>query len=412
MRTMKWIQRKRSSLGVIVVVGLIIFLFSKCLDSKKEVITDAKGRQYAGAEACQSCHKNIYDSFLHTAHFNTSRAATEESVKGTFNTDSSFYSYSLYNRVFMEKKSNLLYQVEYYKNEKKNIHRFDIAIGSGTRGQSYLYWDNNKLFQLPVSYFTAAGQWSNSPGFPEHNIDFNRLITTGCLECHATFSKDISSTRENGDDNSKQLMLGITCERCHGPGEKHVEFQLQNPEEKKGKFIINPSSFTRAQQMDMCALCHSGKREHVKPAFSFTAGDTLDNFLALAPAAPGAEYLDVHVNQFGLLKKSKCYLSSTTMSCNTCHDTHAQERGNIALFSQRCMTCHKKEACHFCAANKSMDAVTAANCVDCHMPVKPSSVLSVLLQGKETASPVAIRSHLIAVYPEETKRVISFMKSK
>ncbi|MCW3120282.1 MAG: hypothetical protein JWM28_4364 [Chitinophagaceae bacterium] len=409
---MKWIRGKRSTITAILIVAAIIFLFSQCLDRKKEVIADSKGRPYAGSETCKDCHKNIYDSFIHTAHYNTSAPATEESVKGRFNTDSSIYSYTYYDKVAMEKRNNLLYQVEYYKNEQKNIRRFDITIGSGTRGQSFLYWNNYKLFQLPVSYFTAAAQWANSPGFPLHNILFNRLITTRCLECHTTFSTAVSSSIQKEDERDAQLIYGVTCERCHGPAGKHVEFQLQNPGEKKGKFIINPASFSRTQQMDMCALCHSGKRENITPPFSFTAGDTLDKFLAPPPDPPRAENLDVHVNQYGLLKKSKCYLSSTTMTCNTCHNTHAQERGNIALFSQRCMTCHKKEECHFCETNKSMDALTAANCIDCHMPVKPSTVLSVQLQGKETSSPATIRSHLIAVYPEETKRLVSFIKSK
>jgi hypothetical protein len=43
--------------------------------------------------------------------------------------------------------------------------RFDMVIGSGVMGQSFLTWRNNKLYQLPITYFTAADQWSNSPGF-------------------------------------------------------------------------------------------------------------------------------------------------------------------------------------------------------------------------------------------------------
>jgi len=409
---MKWIRRRRGSLTVIFIVAAVIFMFSKCLNKGNEIITDAKGRTYAGPETCKNCHKNIYDDYIQTAHYNTSKPATEQSVKGPFNSDSSVYFYTYSDKVVMEKRNNLLYQVEYYKNEEKNIHRFDISIGSGTRGQSFLYWKKNKLFQLPVSYFTSAKQWANSPGFPDHNILYNRVISPRCMECHTTFSKAGFSINQPDDDHGSQIIYGITCERCHGPAMNHVEYHLKNPAEKKGKFIINPALFTRTRQMDLCALCHSGSRDNKKPAFSFTAGDTLDNYLGTAPSAPGTENLDVHVNQYGLLKKSKCYLFSSTMTCNTCHNTHKQERGNVILFSQRCMTCHKSEECHFCQANKSMNAATTANCIDCHMPVKPSSVLSVQLQSKETETPATIRSHLIAIYPEETKRILSFIQSR
>ena len=40
----------------------------------------------------------------------------------------------------------------------------EMVIGSGRKGQSYLYWYHGLLFELPVSYLTAANQWINSPG--------------------------------------------------------------------------------------------------------------------------------------------------------------------------------------------------------------------------------------------------------
>jgi hypothetical protein len=39
---------------------------------------------FLGADACQSCHQDKYDTFIHTAHHRTSRLATPESVSGSF----------------------------------------------------------------------------------------------------------------------------------------------------------------------------------------------------------------------------------------------------------------------------------------------------------------------------------------
>lgn len=54
--------------------------------------------------------------------------------------------------------------------------RFDLVIGSGRKGQTYLYRKNGLLFELPVSYLTVLRGWINSPGFRDGTIDFGRLI--------------------------------------------------------------------------------------------------------------------------------------------------------------------------------------------------------------------------------------------
>jgi hypothetical protein len=49
-----------------------------------------------------------------------------------------------------------------------------------------------------------------------------------------------------------------------------------------------------------------------------------------------------------------------------------------------------------------------ANCVNCHMPVKESKNLSLLVNAGSAAAPELVRSHLIGVYPAETKKVLSY----
>ena len=141
----------------------------------------------------------------------------------------------------------------------------------------------------------------------------------------------------------KQIIYGVDCERCHGPAAKHVKYQLQHPEEKQGKYVINPVKFTRQQKLDMCALCHSGIWDINKSAFSFIAGDTLSKFISSRnKSLTDTSNIDVHGNEYGLLVASKCYKMTNTLQCNTCHNTHLNQRGNLALFSQKCMSCHNK----------------------------------------------------------------------
>ena len=408
----KMLRRNWRLLSVLLGLLVVVSIFSRCVEKKREIITNKKGEKFAGSEACRNCHKDIYDHFIETAHNLTSRPATEETVKKASGPDPAGFAYNIFSRVNIQQRDGSFYQIEYYKGAEKSVHRMDITIGSGTRGQTYLSWNNDNLFQLPVSFFTSTGSWANSPDFPPAIPKFNRIIYARCLECHATYADYPPQHKDEAVANKTQILYGVSCERCHGTAEKHVEFHTQNPDKKKGEFIINPAAFTRVQSLDMCALCHSGKRTPVQPVFSFTAGNDMNNFFQPVDTATTTESLDVHVNQSGLLMKSKCFQNTKTLTCNTCHNTHNQERGNAAIFSQRCMTCHKQEQCHFCLQNPSLSSALTSNCIDCHMPVEDSKILTVQLEENDKTSPAKIRSHLIGIYPAATKKVLDFINRK
>jgi hypothetical protein len=205
------------------------------------------------------------------------------------------------------------------------------------------------------------------------------------------------SNKVDGDFfDQGQLVYGIDCERCHGPGAEHVRFQTLNPDEKTGRYIVNTGRLSRQQQLDACALCHSGSRYPLKPPFSFRAGDRLDDFSQAKYLPEEASTLDVHGNQYGLLGTSKCFISSA-MDCSTCHRVHVNEEGDTRQFSQRCLSCHGGEgqvACKMPAAGM----VLSDNCIDCHMPVVASQKLVL-----GTLGGVGVRSHHIAIYAEATR---------
>ena len=76
------------------------------------------------------------------------------------------------------------------------------------------------------------------------------------------------------------------------------------------------------------------------------------------------------------------------------------------------MSCHSEANHNFCKIAPQIGEVIKANCIDCHMPKKPSAILSVYVpeQGKTIAA--EIRQHLIKIYPEETEKVISRLKQQ
>jgi len=98
--------------------------------------------------------------------------------------------------------------------------RFDVVIGSSRKGQTYLFWKGDQLFELPVSYWVGLDEWVNSPGYHDGTAFFSKGVTPRCLECHATSFKSLTPPLNRYDKTS--LVLGMTCEKCHGPGGEHV----------------------------------------------------------------------------------------------------------------------------------------------------------------------------------------------
>lgn len=351
------------------------------------------------ATSCRACHQKIFDSYSLTAHFNTSAPANARSVKGSFVEGTNVLRTRVKSIAFkMEGRQDALYQTASDLDHlSSRSERFDLVVGSGRKGQSYLYWRNGLLFQLPVSYLTGLNQWINSPGYLDGQVDFERVIGPRCLECHSTtFQLEESAGAAR---YASGYRLGISCEKCHGDSRRHVEYHSSNPAAAQGEHLSNPARFDRDRQLDNCGLCHSGGRKPSLPPFSYRPGLKLDDFFVPQSDSEVA-VADVHGNQIGLLRRSKCFRSSPSMSCSTCHDVHQPQR-DLTQLAQRCLTCHQTTQ-HKIAAEMGVQTISA--CIDCHMPDQRSNAIHINTATEEFSP--SYRSHLIAVYPEVTARIL------
>jgi hypothetical protein len=347
------------------------------------------------SQSCRTCHQAIYDNYLRTAHYGTSAPAGSESIKGGFSEGHNTLRTRSANIYFkMERRDGGFYQTGF--DSARNLvrtERIDLVIGSGRKGQSYLYWKNGLLFQLPVSYLTGIDGWINSPGYLDGQINFDRVIRPRCLECHSTSFK--LETGPNTIKYSNDFELGIACEKCHGDGLKH-------PGDSPAKTILNPKRFARDRQLDNCGLCHSGAWEPMKAPFSYRPGERLNEYAP--PEAEGGNLTpDVHGNQIGLLKRTKCFRRSGEMSCSTCHHVHEPER-DLTKLAERCLQCHRVEN------HKRVGAAIVSYCIECHMPDQSSNAIQINTPAKQFSP--QYRSHAIGIYPEVAKRVAQSMRYK
>ena len=114
-----------------------------------------------------------------------------------------------------------------------------FTVGSGRQARGYLIERDGFMFQSPITRYVQRERWDLSPGFEKRNLHFERPVDANCLYCHANRVENVAGTLNRYE---RPIFQGyaIGCERCHGPGELHV----QRPTIVDGRdvTIVNPGA--------------------------------------------------------------------------------------------------------------------------------------------------------------------------
>ncbi len=263
----------------------------------------AGAQGYVGSSVCAGCHAEIARTYAQTAMANASGPITALHVPaGQVFAANAGVNYSVQGTSLSYRKGTL---------EGSKTLRY--YIGSGTHGRGFVFEEQGQLFQSPVAYFGAARGWDVAPGYEkETSVFLGRKVEPACLACH--------SSGQNFAEGA------VSCERCHGPGESHV--QAIRTSGKVG-VIVNPAKLAPEQRDSVCAQCHlTGETRVLKPGRSeatYRPGDLLaDHIVPFVWANPDQAEFKV-VGHFEGLWQSKCKrMSGDKLSCLTCHDPHVQ----------------------------------------------------------------------------------------
>jgi hypothetical protein len=265
------------------------------------------------------------------------------------------------------------------------------ALGSGSRGISYLVQRGDRLYQSPISWYSQKQEWRLSPGYEQRNLHFNRPIEPQCLFCHSNRVAPVSMSVNRYEE---PLFRGqsIGCERCHGPGELHV--QGQQIVDGIDHSIVNPRHLVPRLREAVCEQCHLLGDQRIerqgRGPFDFRPGlPTTEFFAVYERAGKSASKAVGHVEQ---MKISRCYQgSSGQLGCTSCHDPHrlpsAEER--VAYFRRKCLQCHEPSGCSL-ALTERLARSNDDDCFSCHMPALKSSDIA----------HIAITDHRILKHPE------------
>lgn len=360
---------------------------------------------FLGAAACQSCHPDKYETFVETAHHRTSRIASVDEISGPLTDEGRNRMQTLHPEINFEmlKRDQVAYQRVSFFDWQFEVP-MQLIMGSSKMAETYLYWHGDKLFQLNCTYLEEPDAWINSPGYLDGDAAYARPIRSGCLDCHATYAE---FQRDPNHYAPNSLILGISCERCHGPGKQHVDYHVSHPEEKKSQHMVVPSQLSREREMDVCGQCHTGDKAPISPdAFQFRPGDRLEeHYVKLEGHDESAN--SVHTsNQIARLALSSCFQGSE-MACVQCHDPHRNERGMKEVFSQRCLKCHQEQQC---GMQSTLGPKLRENCIDCHMPRQATANLRVEVVGGQVFPP--LRDHYIRVDQRATQKYLDSQTSE
>jgi hypothetical protein len=309
--------------------------------------------QYVGPAGCAGCHAEQVETQKNTpmAHALTLVTANSAVPSHVLHGPLGFRVGS-YNYEVAQTSAGAVYSVS---NGTQSLSvPLNWAFGNAEFGQTYLFEQNGNFYESRLSYYRAPQALDFTIGNPRSapgtlDTALGRRVypdeARRCFGCHST----AASTSDRFD--TTQLMPGVTCEGCHGPGAQHVAAVNLGVGDRTATLIMNPALLDPVGSVEFCGACH---RTSVDAALSGVTGIYSLRFPAYR------------------LERSRCWgTGDARLTCVACHDPHRPLVRDATYYDNRCLRCHvaagtsKPSHDHpgiACRAGQNV------SCVACHMP--------------------------------------------
>lgn len=356
---------------------------------------------YVGPQACAECHAKRVAEFASTRHFMACRPPDPALMPEGFAQVPSYYASRFRDiRFEMSHRGADFVETAVRRSaggeERANAH-IDLVYGAGGKADEVFHsWDGDTLYELPISWLHRQRCWAEEPFSPHVSGNFVRTTTARCLECHNTWFAHLAGTDSRFQRDS--FILGVTCEKCHGPGREHVVFHQAHPGTAGAQAIVHPGTLSRERQMDVCAQCHSNTTKARGPANSYRPGEPLEAAFRMAQVKHREG--DHVADQVKYLRQSKCFEKSD-MTCITCHNPH--KATDTTAVRSACDKCHRPEAC---TDRERQPSAVQNLCTKCHMPRFTRIQVEFHTATEHYLPAVRPAEHRIGVYPRARMEVL------
>jgi hypothetical protein len=321
----------------------------------------SKREEYVGSAVCAGCHAEQAQRFAATPMAHALVATTGQDLPELAQGPLRF-SVGSYNYELAKKLTGPVFSVS--DGTQSLSARIGWVFGNGEFGRTYIYHEGASFYESRLSYYSSPRALDFTTGNPRSAP--NRLGTalgrrmTGnepqlCFGCHST----AATTDDHFDP--KDLVPGVTCEACHGPGALHVALMSAGHQAEVPSMIMNPAQLGPVASVDFCGACH---RTSVDVALNDIAGILTLRFPAYR------------------LQRSRCWgKGDSRITCIACHDPHQPLVRGPASYDRNCLNCHSRTTSragnqpaissgkeHNKRSNIAVCRVATNNCVTCHMP--------------------------------------------
>jgi tetratricopeptide (TPR) repeat protein len=319
---------------------------------------------------CAGCHAEIYRRYQLTAMGRGSGPALQGFLPGELQHAASDVHY----RVFLR---DGLPWMSFHRDSAAakgaldGERKLEYFVGSGRRGRTFLYQQENLWFELPINYYTRRGAWDMAPNYGNStHMPAPLPVDANCLHCHATGVAAAAVETRNRLIGQPFTQGGIGCNTCHGDPGEHLAHAGHSP-------ILNPDKLPVERRDSACIQCHlEGDAVVYRPGRSlsqFRVGDNLQDIAVYFVFASQTNGGARATSQYEALLQSACKRrSGDRLTCTTCHDPHSSPLPDerVAYFRGKCLSCHSSPGM------ATQHHPEQRDCAACHMPTRDTTDIS------------------------------------
>jgi tetratricopeptide (TPR) repeat protein len=268
--------------------------------------------------------------------------------------------------------------------------KVDWILGSGNHVRTYLYQTaDGALFEFPLAWYAQDRKWEMNPGFEfADQMGVQRQVRRRCMACHNAYPEVPKGSDLEGrpDLFPHDMPQGLGCQRCHGPGARHVRKAIAGSEGDAviRAAIVNPGRLPRERLYSICYGCHMQPTVSVnaplrsgRGIYSFRPGEDVADYLTHIDiddaTRPKSERFEINHHPYRL-EQSRCYQESNdALGCLTCHDPHVKIKPaeRAAHYRKACLSCHTLDQDgqpEMLTSDPHPVIPPEADCTTCHMP--------------------------------------------